>query len=53
MTRSPSDRSSASTHPRAASAAGVSDVAHQVWRETAARALPALVAAVESRGGRP
>ncbi|NUO33951.1 MAG: NAD-dependent deacylase [Dermatophilaceae bacterium] len=31
----------------------VSDVAHQVWRETAARALPALVAAVESRGVRP
>jgi NAD-dependent deacetylase len=31
----------------------VSDVAHVVWRETAARALPALVDAVGSRGGRP
>lgn len=30
----------------------VSDVAHVVWRETAALALPALVAAVEARRGR-
>ena len=28
----------------------VSDVAHVVWRETAARALPALVSAVQGRG---
>jgi NAD-dependent deacetylase len=31
----------------------VSDVAHVVWRETAAGALPALVAALRGRGERP